>query len=155
VVLAIGAAAKEHGPHLPLETDYVIAQHLLGRVVASADVVAAPTISYSFYPAFVEYPGSTNVSLSVARDMLCDVVRSIARHGPRRFYVVNAGVSTNRVLAEAKGLLAVEGILLAYSDDFSPAMLALSATVETQQEGTHAEELETSMMLAIAPTRVD
>ena len=78
--------------------------------------MVTPTVNYSYYPAFVEYPGSTSLSLSVARDMLLDVVHGIAKFGPRRFYVINIGVSTNVPLAQAAALLALEGISFRYLD---------------------------------------
>ena len=155
VVIPLGAESKEHGPHLPLDTDFRQAEYFKQRVLAAADVVIAPTFNYGFYPAFVEYPGSTSLSLAVSRDMLAEVVRGIARFGPRRFYVINIGVSTNRTLALARALLAQEGIALAYLDLTGPAVRALERLVETQQEGTHAEEIETSAMLAIDETAVD
>src|SRR5215470_9296505 len=58
VVIPLGAAAKEHGPHLKLKNDFIIAEYLKKRVLERADVIVAPTLNYNFYPAFVEYPGS-------------------------------------------------------------------------------------------------
>ena len=80
VVIPLGAAAKEHGPHLQLNNDWLMAEYLKNRVLAAADVVIAPTINYSFYPAFVEYPGSTTVSLETARDTVLDICRTLAAY---------------------------------------------------------------------------
>jgi creatinine amidohydrolase len=155
VVIPVGAESKEHGPHLPLDTDFRQAEYFKNRILVEADVVIAPTMNYSFYPAFVEYPGSTSLSLLVARESLLDVIRGIAKFGPRRFYVINIGVSTNRPLAQASALLAREGISLRYLDLTGPTVRALEKQVETQERGTHADEIETSMMLAIDPSVVD
>ena len=155
VVIPVGAESKEHGPHLPLNTDFRQAEYFKNRILVEADVVIAPTVNYSFYPAFVEYPGSTSLSLLVARESLLDVIRGIAKFGPRRFYVINIGVSTNRPLAQATALLAREGILLRYLDLTGPTVRALEKQVETQEKGTHADEIETSIMLAIDPSVVD
>lgn len=54
VVIPLGAAAKEHGPHLPLNCDRLVADYLAQRVLDAAEVLVAPTITYHFYPAFVE-----------------------------------------------------------------------------------------------------
>jgi len=154
IVLPIGAAAKEHGPHLRLDNDLRLADYWARRLVEELDVLVAPVLAYHFYPAFVEYPGSTTLRLETARDLTIDVVRSIARHGPRRFYALNTGVSTVRALAPARDELAKEGITLAYTD-----VIALLGPIENeiseQEGGTHADEIETSMMLVIAPDRVD
>src|SRR5690349_1493596 len=50
VVLPIGAGAKEHGPHLLLENDFLIAEYLKRHVLAEANVVVAPTLNYHHYP---------------------------------------------------------------------------------------------------------
>ncbi|MBX3192480.1 MAG: creatininase family protein [Labilithrix sp.] len=154
VVVPIGAAAKEHGPHLRLDNDERLADGYARLVAEVADVVVAPTLSYHFYPAFVEYPGSTTLRLETARDMTVDVVRSIARHGPRRFYALNTGVSTVRALAPAAELLAREGILFRYTNVLE-ALAPVEREVSKQEGGTHADELETSIMLVLAPDRVD
>src|SRR4051812_29207668 len=95
VVIPLGAEAKEHGPHLLLDTDFTQANAFTQKLVdAGEDVFIAPALNYGFYPAFTEYPGSTNLTENTARDVVVDIVRSIAKHGPRKFYVVNIGVST-------------------------------------------------------------
>jgi creatinine amidohydrolase len=154
VVLALGAAAKEHGPHLRLDNDHRMAEYLKRRVLEAADVIVAPTLTYHFYPAFVEYPGSTHLRFETARDVVVDIVTGLAAHGPRRFYVLNTGVSTLRPLAAAAEALAEQGIVLRYTDILEVAAEA-EARVREQEAGTHADEIETSMMLYIAPDRVD
>ena len=156
VVLPIGAGAKEHGPHLRLDNDLRLADYWADRLERELGdrILVAPALAYHFYPAFVEYPGSTTLRLETARDLTIDVVRSLARHGARRFYALNTGVSTVRALEPARAELAKEGITLRYTD-----VLALFAPIERevaeQEGGTHADEIETSMMLVIAPDRVD
>lgn len=153
VVIALGAESKEHGRHLQLNNDFLMAEYLKNRVLASASqsVVVAPTINYSFYPAFLEYPGSTSLGLDTARAMFSDIIHSLAHYGPRRFYILNTGISTLRPLEQAAADLAKEGIVLRYTD------LTKDDPVEKklrQSGGTHADEIETSMMLYIAPESV-
>jgi creatinine amidohydrolase len=131
-----------------------MAEYLKRRVLAGADVVVAPTINYHFYPAFLEYPGSTSLRMETARDLVIDICRSLARHGPRRFYVLNTGVSTLRALKPAADTLAAEGLLLRYTDLLQAAGPAVKE-VGRQEGGTHADEIETSMMLYMAPETVD
>src|SRR5262249_49394931 len=102
----------------------------------------------------VEYPGSVSLRLETARDLIVDVVRSLARHGPRRFYALNTGVSTVRALEPAARLLAAEGILLRYTD-LLVALEPIAKQIAEQPGGTHADEIETSMMLYLAPDSVD
>ncbi|TFG51484.1 MAG: hypothetical protein E4H37_07805, partial [Gemmatimonadales bacterium] len=109
VVIALGAAAKEHGPHLRLDNDYHMAEYLKRRILESSDVVVAPTITYHFYPAFLEYPGSTHLRFETARDLVVDGVTSQAAYGPQGFYVLNTGVSTARPLAAAAEIMTERG----------------------------------------------
>jgi creatinine amidohydrolase len=154
VVLPLGAGSKEHGPHLRLDNDRRTVEFLAERLRERLPVVVAPTITYHHYPAFVEYPGSVTLRLETARDLVVDICRSLAAFGPRRFYVLNYGVSTLRALAPAAEQLAADGILLRYT--VLAALLGpLEAPFLEQPEGTHADEGETSLMLAIAPDRVN
>lgn len=154
VVIPLGAAAKEHGPHLKLKNDWLMAEFFKQRLLKRSNVVIAPTINYHFYPAFLEYPGSTSLRLDTARDLIVDVCKSLAGYGPRRFYVVNMGISTLRALQPAADALAKEGILLRYTD-----LIKLTGPVEKaigkQDGGTHADEIETSMVLFMAPGMVN
>lgn len=154
VLVALGAAAKEHGPHLRLDNDWQMAEYLKRRVMAATPVVVAPTISYHHYPAFVDYPGSTHLRFDTARDLVVDIVTSLARFGPRRFYVLNTGVSTLAPLAAAATALRDAGVLLHYTTLRDVNREAV-ARVQQQSGGTHADEIETSMMLYIDPALVD
>jgi creatinine amidohydrolase len=153
VVIPLGAESKEHGPHLRLKNDFLIGEYLKKRVLQSGNVVVAPTINYSFYPAFVEYPGSTSLRFETARDMVVDICRSLARFGPKRFYVLNTGVSTLRPLAAAAEMLAADGIVMRYTN--LNVTEPVEKKIRKEEGGTHAEEIETSMMLYIAPESVD
>jgi len=153
VVIALGAESKEHGRHLQLNNDFLMAEYLKKRVLDAAlqNVVVAPTINYSFYPAFLEYPGSTSLAMDTARAMFTDIIHSLAHYGPRRFYILNTGISTLRPLAQAAADLSKDGSVLRYTD------LTKDDPVEKkvrQSGGTHADEIETSMMLYIAPETV-
>ena len=154
VVIPLGAESKEHGPHLRLDNDFKLAEYFRGRVLAASNVIMAPTINYNFYPAFREYPGSTHLRLETARDLIVDIVRSLAVYGPKRFYVLNTGVSTQRPLRAAAEVLSAEGITFSFTNILEVSGPA-EAEVKQQVRGTHADEIETSMMLYMYPDRVD
>jgi creatinine amidohydrolase len=153
IVIPLGAAAKEHGPHLPLNNDAIIAAWLGEQISARLPVVIAPLINASFYPAFVEYPGSISLRYETARDVIAETCMSLASFGLSRFYVINTGLSTLRPLAEVKALLD-EGIVFEYLD-LDAALQGLPENLLQQQYGSHADEHETSLMLHIAPEVVD
>jgi creatinine amidohydrolase len=131
-----------------------LAEYLKGEVMTSAEVVVAPTVNYHYYPAFIEYPGSITLRLETARDLMVDICRSLARYGPRKFYALNTGVSTMRPLALTAKILAEEGIRFRYTDILKLTE-PVGMTLKGEEGGTHAGEIETSMMLFIAPSTVD
>jgi creatinine amidohydrolase len=154
VLLPIGPAALEHGPHLRLGSDAVLLDHIARRVVDGSDVVVAPTLTYHYFPAFAEYPGSTSLALATARDMTADIARSLSRYGPRRFLALTAGPSPIAALVDSARALAADGILLRYMDARARVDSA-ARRVTMQAIGSHADEIETSMMLHLDPTTVD
>ncbi|HWA34445.1 MAG TPA: creatininase family protein, partial [Cyclobacteriaceae bacterium] len=154
VVIPLGAQAKEHGPHLLLENDWRMAEYLASRIAVDQRVVIYPTINYSFYPAFLEYAGSTSIRFETAYSMIVDLCRVISTHGPKKFYILNTGVSTMAPLKVAKQMLGMQGILMSYTDILHVAGDA-EQKVKQQPAGTHADEIETSIMLYIAPGTVD
>ena len=123
-------------------------------MITASDVVVAPTLGYHYYPAFVAYPGSIMLRLETARDLVVDICTSLSAFGPRRFYVLNTGVSTLQPLSAAADCLIGRGLLLRYTELRRVAGEAVRACSE-QAGGTHADEIETSIMLYIAPERVD
>jgi len=150
IVLPVGARTKEHGLHLPLNNDWILTEYLLMRVLDALPVVALPGIPYGYYPAFLEYPGSVSLRREVFRDVVVDICTSISRHGPGKFYVLNTGVSTNWSLEPARAELARLGIHMEYTNLVAALSDAERSVVE-QEAGSHADEIETSMMLYIAP----
>jgi creatinine amidohydrolase len=154
VVLPLGGGAVEQGRHMKLDADARLADYLASRVKRASPVVIAPTLTYHFYPAFADYPGSSSLGETTARDVTVDAVRSLARSGPRRFYVLNTAASTLAPLSAAAKTLGDAGILLGYTD---PDYWTKSAPVlkQTRILVGHAEEAATSMMLFIDPSAVE
>lgn len=155
IVIPMGAAAKEHGPHLPLSTDFIQAEGFKNLLALGRNVIITPTVNYGFYPGFLKYAGSTSVNFSTGTEMILQIVRSLAGYGPKRFYVINVGVSTTPTLATAARILAEEGIVLFYSDYERPNFQAAHARIRVEAHGGHADELETSNILVLRPDLVD
>jgi creatinine amidohydrolase len=147
VVIPLGAGAKEHGPHLPLSTDFIQAEGLAKLVALQRKVIITPVVNYGFYPAFLKYPGSTSTNFRTATDIVVQIVRSLAAYGPKRFYIINIGVSTNPTLETASKTLAEEGILLYFSRYDRPAFDNADAQFRTKEFSGHADEMETSNIL--------
>jgi creatinine amidohydrolase len=155
VVIPLGAGAKEHGPHLPLATDYLQAEGYANEIALQRKVIITPVVSYGFYPAFLKYPGSTSITFGTATSIVVQIVRSLAAYGPRRFYIVNIGVSTTPTLLTAAQTLAQEGILLYYSRYDRPGFEKAEGAFRTRSYSGHADEMESSNLLVLRPDLVD
>jgi creatinine amidohydrolase len=153
VVLPVGAAAKEHGPHLPLRTDYLVARELGRRVAEALPVLVAPVVSFGYYPAFVHYPGSQHLRAETFMALLTDLLAGFVGQGARRLAVINTGVSTEAPLRiVVREFYATHGVRVAVAD-----LAALGRAIKPrlrQKLGGHADELETSLVLAIEPGAV-
>ncbi len=155
VVLPVGGGVKEHGPHLPLGTDMIVVDELARRVVEQADVLLLPTLNYAYFPAFVDWPGSVSIDAETFKHFVGDILRSYARHGVRKFLVLDGGVSTHYPLTILSYDLHNElGILVAVTD-IRGLGAATSQAVCESHEGGHGDESETSNLLAIRPELVN
>jgi creatinine amidohydrolase len=155
LVIPLGAGAKEHGPHLPLSTDKIQADGLASLVAKKVNAVFAPTVSYGYYPAFIKYPGSTTTYWHTSRDMIVEIVKTLAGFGPKRFYIINIGVSTTPTLAAAASILKEQGILLYYSDYRRANFSRIDELHRKRAYGGHADDGETSNILYLRPDLVD
>lgn len=152
VLVPIGAILKEHGPHLPLNTDFLLARDLARRVAEQTPVLVCSPVPFGYYPAFVDFPGSTHLAADTFREMVEQIITSLAAHGARRFLILNTGISTTAPLTIAANNLIARGmrVALAHIADLGhSAEDVLENTV-----GSHANEHETSMLLAIDPALV-
>ncbi len=154
VMIPLGARTKEHGPHLPLNNDWVMAEYLAKRVAAEVPVAVMPTLQYGYYPSFLEYTGSVSLGFETFKELVKDVCVSMAGYGVRKFYVLNTGVSTARALGPASEELREQGIEMRFTNILASGARAEEGVSE-QEGGTHADEMETSMMLYINPGMVD
>lgn len=154
-VIPLGAALKEHGHHLPLNNDKLIAARLTQEIGKRLDIIVLPVCENSYYPAFTEYPGSISLSFETSCALMRETCAGLAAFGCRKIYVLNTGFSTMKVLASVQQSLSVEHPQLKFAyTDFKNALEAASQELCRQEGGGHADEVETSIMLALAPEMV-
>jgi creatinine amidohydrolase len=150
-VLPVGAAAKEHGPHLPMSADWLTAEALGRELARRADVLVWPTVGYGFYPAFVAYPGSTSLAEATFEATMRELAADLVRAGARAVLVVNTGISTIRPIDAALGQTPNARAAHVYRG--ARYLEAASRCLE-QERGGHADEAETSILLHLHPEHV-
>jgi creatinine amidohydrolase len=150
----VGAAAKAHGAHLPLDTDRVIARALAQQVADALPVLVAPVIDVGWYPAFAGYPGSQSVNAESFTSLVVQIIVKLIGDGARHVAVINTGVSTEAPLSVAAHQIRERtGITVAIADIRNLGR-ETQTLLEQAGSGGHADEHETSLMLAIDPSRV-
>jgi creatinine amidohydrolase/Fe(II)-dependent formamide hydrolase-like protein len=148
VVVPVGAASKAHGPHLPLKTDALTARALAERLIERLPVVAAPVVGFGFYPAFTSFAGSQHLGADTFKALMRELLGNLRSHGVRRIAILNTGVSTEAALDQVAGELGEVAVL---------HMRLLGSKAEPlfdNPDGGHADERETSVMLALDPRSV-
>jgi creatinine amidohydrolase len=153
-ILPVGAGSKQHGLHLPLNTDRIQAEYLAGRLAAEINALVWPTLSYGHYPAFVDYAGSTSLSATTFETVVAEIASDILRHGCRALFVLDTGISTRTAIERALARPGLGSATHLKIHD-GPRYRSAAADLAAQSHGSHADELETSLMLAIAPELVD
>jgi creatinine amidohydrolase len=152
-ILPIGAGAKQHGFHLPMNTDRIQAEWLAARIAGDIDALIWPTVTYGYYPAFVEYAGSSSLLAPVFEAMIQEIATGIIGFGCRALFVLDTGISTLAPVERALARLAF-GDVLHMKIHEGPRYRRAAAELTEQSHGSHADELETSLMLALAPNLV-
>ena len=148
-VLPVGAACKEHGPHLPMNADLLQAEWLAEALIRRAQVLVWPTVSYGYYPAFTDYPGSVSLKRDTFANLVGEILNDIRHSGARVALILNTGISTieplQAVVAKMQQTIPVT-LANVYQ---GPRCRRVTAAVEEQTGGGHADELETSILAAI------
>jgi creatinine amidohydrolase len=156
-VLPLGST-EQHGLHLPLGTDTCIAQALADRFCARfPEAVALPTLPFGCAREHLSFSGTLSLEEATLIAVLRDVARSVASHGFARLVVLSAHGGNQAALAAAASMLREEfprlGVIAIGLADISTALYAASHRrgVAPEAAGRHAGEIETSIMLALAP----
>jgi creatinine amidohydrolase len=147
------AATEQHGPHLPLGTDVMIAEAYLARVrellPESVPATFLPLQPVGISTEHVDYPGTLTLPSEVALKTWMALGESVARAGIRKFVMVTShGGNSAAMTLVAQELRAQHG-LLAVTTSWSRLTAAETLfAAEEVRHGIHGGAAETSIMLA-------
>lgn len=100
-ILPVGAASKEHGLHLPMNTDFRQAEWIAEKLAARIGALYWPALSYGYYPAFANYAGSVSLSAELFGALVAEIVTELRRFGAPHVFVLDTGISTIPVIERA------------------------------------------------------
>ncbi len=153
VIVPVGSM-EQHGPHLPFQVDTFVAARLAEDLERSMpEVLVLPALWSGVSAHHMDFPGSITVRAKVFIDLLHDICASLHHHGFRRIVLLN-GHGGNRSSLEVLGqeLFVEFGLTvntLAYWDLVPDLVRSLK---KSPSKGMgHSGELETSLMLHLAP----
>ncbi len=160
-VLALGST-EQHGPHLPFATDTLVADALAERFCARVpNAVRLPALPFGCASEHLGFPGTLHVGAETLTALLEGLVASVARHGFRRVFVFsahggNAGALRDAAERLARAAPAAQVVVFADAGRVAAALHAAAAGfgVTPDAAGHHAGEVETSLLLALAPADV-
>jgi creatinine amidohydrolase len=158
-VLPLGAI-EQHGPHLPLATDRLLADHFCREVDwrLGDDVLVLPTVGVGYSRHHDDFPGTLSLSHETLLRQVVETAGSALRLGVRSLLIVNAHGGNEGVAQVAMEQIghAWPDRVIARTTWWQVAADALLEITETGPGGIgHACEFETSLLLAVAPELVD
>ena len=157
VLLPIGSL-EQHGPHLPLATDTIIANHISQAVSKESETLLLPTLVLGCSLEHAGFPGTISIRPETLTNTIRDIIESLRNSGLTKLFIIN-GHGGNRAT--------IDSTLVKLKHEY-PDMDVLAFTIidlvrkkyaeirnSNQRMIGHADEIETSMMLAIMPELVD
>jgi creatinine amidohydrolase len=155
--LPIGAI-EQHGPHLPMGTDVIIGEHLCERLARATGGLLLHSLAYTPSFSLRLYPGTVRVTDETFAATLVEIANALYQHGIRTIYafIAHLGALDASKTAERELLLHSQARLVRLVLPGYKAAIEKYCTSERWHSTyVHAEEFETSAVLAIRPELVD
>lgn len=156
------ASLEQHGPYLPLGTDTIVLDYIVGEVRKRLNdripIMFIPTLALGKSPEHLNFPGTISLRAKTLLDIMEDVVSSLITHGFNHLVVLNGhGGNTDILHAMGPDLRYKYGIYIYYidlwGDNFFGDIIQKMFPKLTEAD-VHAASAETSMLLYIRPDLV-
>jgi creatinine amidohydrolase len=151
-ILPVGSF-EQHGDHLPLSTDTLIACLIAREVANRYGLFLLPPVTITCSHEHVDWPGTVSISAATLHALVTDVSASLKTSGISRLLIVN-GHGGNYVLSNIVQEASVSGLRMALfpgREDLQAAREAAGCEILSGHDDMHAGELETSILLYALP----
>ncbi|MCB1448382.1 MAG: creatininase family protein [Rhizobiaceae bacterium] len=158
-ILPLGAH-EYHGPHLPPETDATIARAVAGRLRRalpdSLDAIFLETESVGYSPEHLDRPGTRSLAFDEAVERWLGIAGDLASRGIRKLVLLNAHGGNAPLMTIVATETRLRFAMLCVATSWTRFGLP-DGVIAPAEKATdiHGGDIETSVMLAIAPERVD
>ena len=153
VALVPLGSTEQHGPHLPLATDHLIAEGLATAAAERSDAFRTPTVNVGVSPHHRQFPGTMWVDPPEFRDYVESFTRNLAYHGIDRVVFVNAHGGNVQHLREVGRRLHEDEAAYAVEWMWDESIPELVDDL-FERNGPHAGPKETAMVTHLAPDLV-
>ena len=156
------AAIEQHGPHLPLSVDATLLQGVIDAALpllpANLPTLFLPPQVVGLSTEHLAYPGTLSLAPATVIALWTEIGACVARAGVKKLLLLNGhGGQVSVMDIVARELRQRHGLLVYSSSWFSlplPGDVQVLFSAQEHRFGIHAGEIETSMMLHLAPQTV-
>lgn len=143
-------STEQHGPHLPLGTDYLIAEYYAKKVAEKANVIVTPAIPVGFAHYHTSFEGTLSVNPEILSSYYQGIADSLISYGITHILFVNGHAGNMESLRNVCRNLRIRGLTAAYLQHFY-----IAGKLNKEWELiAHGDIIETSLMLLISPDSV-
>lgn len=158
IVILPVASMEQHGPHLAVGVDTILCTAVCKAAAEKAsdlDIVVAPTLWCGMAEHHMAFGGTFTFDIPTYRSVLLALLKSLERHGFHRVLIVNGhGGNITALSAFLPDFARETSLAIRATTYFMLARRAMAPTMQDQTSVMHACEVETSMMMALAPELV-
>ena len=158
-VLPLGAH-EQHGPHLPFETDTIIANGIACKLAAAVDdavpITFLPSEPVGYSIEHMDYEGTRTLGFEQAVNRWISIGEKLSGQGIRKLLLLNAHGGNSPLLSIVATELRVRFDMLCVATSWTRFLQPGDVVSEEEREfGIHGGDIETSVMLVFAPESVN
>ncbi len=156
LIFSLGAT-EQHGRHLGLGCDYLLADAIATETGARTGIAVAPPLAYGMSHHHLKFAGTLSLRPVTLIAVLEDLLRSMYRHGFRRVLIVNGHGGNAAAISSALQVVTneLDGLRVKeFTWWTEPVILKMVDDYAGPQQGTHSSPVETAFMLGVRPQGV-
>jgi creatinine amidohydrolase len=149
-------STEQHGPHLPLNTDNLIAERIALETARRSVGLVLPTMPLGYAWVWRDVPGTLTLRFDTYMRMVRDVAESLERWNIKAIFLLSGHGSNPQPIKHAVRELIHDRLSIKVLFDVYAGLDQMLKEADSRRWHTeiHAEEIETSMVLGIAPELV-